>query len=79
MLREGRLKDKEEFQILGENLYKILFDNSIGGAVKEAFGQPLQFMRVELENFECPSFKFCERRKRELKISAQRVLTGFTG
>jgi hypothetical protein len=49
MLREGRLKDKEEFQILGENLYNILFDNDIGEAVKKAFGQPLQFMRVELE------------------------------
>lgn len=49
LLRQGRLNDRDEFQILGENLYKILFDNKIGAALKAAFDQPLELMRVELE------------------------------
>src|ERR1051326_2742531 len=49
MLREGRLKDEEEFKVLGSNLYKVVFDNAIGEAVRKAFYEKFQFMRLELE------------------------------
>ena len=47
MLREGRLIDEEEYKALGANLYKILFDNEIGTAIRKSYQD--QFMRVELE------------------------------
>src|SRR6266567_5057670 len=49
MLRQGRLIDRDEYQILGENLYRILLENKIGTALKAAFEQSLEFLRVELE------------------------------
>jgi len=49
MLREGRLAGEKEFKILGANLYRVLFENHLGEAVRKAFYQPMQFMRVELE------------------------------
>jgi len=50
MLRQGRLNDRDEYQILGENLYTILFANKIGAELKAAFQQTgLEFVRVELE------------------------------
>lgn len=48
MLREGRLVDEEEFKVLGQNLYNVLFSNDIGEAVRKSFFEPLGFMRVEL-------------------------------
>lgn len=50
MLRQGRLNDRDEYQILGENLYTILFANKVGAELKAAFQQSgLEFVRVELE------------------------------
>jgi CHAT domain len=49
MLREGRLAGKEEFKVLGANLYRILFENQLGEVVDKALRQPVQFLRVELE------------------------------
>src|SRR5689334_15830053 len=49
MLRAGRLSAEEEFKVLGANLYRVLFENEIGDAVRKTFFQPMRFMRVELE------------------------------
>jgi hypothetical protein len=49
MLREGRLRDEEEFKVLGASLYRVLFNNPIGEAVRKAFDGPLPLIRVELE------------------------------
>jgi len=49
MLREGRLAGEEEFKVLGANLYRVLFENEIGEAVRKTFYQRMRFMRVELE------------------------------
>lgn len=37
MLREGRLVDEEEFKVLGEHLYKVLFGNVVGEAVRKSY------------------------------------------
>ena len=46
MLREGRLVDKDEFKVLGENLYKVLFGNVVGEAVRNSY--LVGFTKIEL-------------------------------
>jgi len=48
MLREGRLKGEQEFRILGENLYTVLFGNEIGEAIRKSLEDPPELIRIEL-------------------------------
>lgn len=49
MLRENRLRDERECQVLGANLWSVLLDNAIGRALHDALRTPRQLIRVELE------------------------------
>lgn len=49
MLRENRLRDEREYQVLGENLWAVLLDNKIGEALHDALQTDGQMIRVELE------------------------------
>jgi hypothetical protein len=51
MLRENRLTTDEEFEVLGANLYSVLFTNQIGvDLTKELYNdETLDYLRIELE------------------------------
>jgi hypothetical protein len=52
MLRENRLRDQREYEVLGSNLWAVLFDNEIGAELHAALQVKqvtTQLLRVELE------------------------------
>lgn len=51
MLRENRLTTDKEFEVLGANLYSVLFTNQIGVELTKALynDETLDYLRIELE------------------------------
>lgn len=51
MLRENRLTTDKEFEVLGANLYSVLFTNQIGAELTKALynDETLDYLRIELE------------------------------
>jgi len=49
MLRENRLRDEQEYQVLGANLWTVLLGNEIGKRLHDELQVPKQLIRVELE------------------------------
>jgi len=49
MLRENRLRDEQEYQVLGANLWTVLLGNDIGRRLHDELQVPKQLIRVELE------------------------------